>query len=247
MQSTLHGDGLGLAVVRLAPLLVLAILPIAGCETTPRSPPPPDKITMTCGMPTFAALPQTKEYQVKGGIAISVAANIFQCNVTNEVVETELTPGPLDSLALLGQPNPDFQHYKKVQTVTTPVFNVTPNRVSFKLKITNQGARVFRGAGTVLLYNVSGKNLSVSQHDYDGLTNLIVPPRTGTEVDVYGPPFTELGPQTTIALFLYDVVTKTDAAGNVTEKQNFEWYYNYAVQTKEQVGEVVHTTSFRRR
>jgi hypothetical protein len=31
-------------------------------------------------------------------------------------------------------------------------------------------------------------------------------------------------------------VTKTDVAGNITEKQNFEWYYNYTLQRKEETG-----------
>ena len=37
-----------------------------------------------------------------------------------------------------------------------------------------------------------------------------------------------------MGLFFYDVVTKTDNAGNVTEKQNFEWFYDYSVQLKEE-------------
>ena len=31
----------------------------------------------------------------------------------------------------------------------------------------------------------------------------------------------------TIGIFLYDVVTATDVAGNTTEKQNYEWYFTY--------------------
>jgi UDP-N-acetyl-D-mannosaminuronic acid transferase (WecB/TagA/CpsF family) len=44
--------------------------------------------------------------------------------------------------------------------------------------------------------------------------------------------------QTTIALFLYDVVSNTDAAGNITQKQNFEWFYNYTTESKQIAGEV---------
>ena len=43
---------------------------------------------------------------------------------------------------------------------------------------------------------------------------------------------------TTVGLFLYDVVTNTDAAGNVTEKQNFEWYFSYRGQLVEKEFEV---------
>jgi len=46
----------------------------------------------------------------------------------------------------------------------------------------------------------------------------------------------DLPDKTTIGLFIYDIVTKTDAAGNVTEKQNFEWYYNLETQLVQDSG-----------
>ena len=34
----------------------------------------------------------------------------------------------------------------------------------------------------------------------------------------------------TISIFLYDVVTATDVAGNTTEKQNYTWDFSYTMQ-----------------
>jgi hypothetical protein len=81
--------------------------------------------------------------------------------------------------------------------------------------------------------------MAIEQTAYAELTNVIVPPRAQQQVNIDGPSLSVLPDQTTIGLFLYDVATKTDAAGNVTEKQNFEWYYNYGVQRKEATGSIV--------
>jgi len=40
--------------------------------------------------------------------------------------------------------------------------------------------------------------------------------------EVYGPGIKSIPSECTIGLFFYDVPTKTDAAGNITEKQNSE-------------------------
>jgi hypothetical protein len=44
--------------------------------------------------------------------------------------------------------------------------------------------------------------------------------------------------RSTIGVFLFDVVTRTDDAGDVTEKQNSEWFFNYTPQLEETTGPV---------
>jgi hypothetical protein len=227
---------------------ILPVLLLSGCTMTPSAPAAPETVAMTCNMPVVSALAETKEYQVKGDIGISVAATTFECKSSTQTAEREIAPGPLDSLYLPANPSGTWANYMKTETVTSPVLKVSPQRLMFKVKINNQGARVFRGTGTVVLYNVSGKNISVKQTDYDGLTNIIVPPRSEAEVDIYGPEFEQLGQaKTTMALSLYDVATKTDAAGAITQKQNFEWLYNYSVEPKQDVGTVIRKTQIKAR
>ena len=64
---------------------------------------------------------------------------------------------------------------------------------------------------------------------------------------VYGPSFQDIPEKTTLGIFLYDVVIKIDNAGNIVEKQNFEWYYNYQTQIKEETAEVVKERGWVRR
>ena len=109
-----------------------------------------------------------------------------------------------------------------LETTSTPVYTVNPEKVAFRVKINNQMPRVFRGAGTVVLYNFGGKNTSISSQDYAELSNIIVPPRTEAEVTIYGPSFRDIPEKTTLGIFLYDVVIRTDNAGNIVEKHNYQ-------------------------
>jgi hypothetical protein len=59
----------------------------------------------------------------------------------------------------------------------------------------------------------------------------MIPPRTEEEIEIScGPASALKGTNGIIGLFVYDVVTKQNEAGVVTEKQNFEWYFNYTMQ-----------------
>jgi len=100
----------------------------------------------------------------------------------------------------------------------------------FQIHISNRLPRVFHGSGIAVLFNVAGKNQAIDPRGYASLVQLIVSPRGEEEVEIAGPSLETLPDQTTVGLFLYDVVTNTDAAGNTTEKQNFEWYFSYRVQ-----------------
>jgi hypothetical protein len=112
-----------------------------------------------------------------------------------------------------------------------PDLIVSPDRLVFHVNISNQMPRVFRGSGIAVQFNVAGKIAAVDSSGYGDLTNIIVPPRGEQEITVLGPPIEGIPAPSTIGLFFYDVVTNTDQAGNVTEKQNFEWYFSYQTQT----------------
>jgi hypothetical protein len=226
--------------VNIFPVLFLSIgvLSMAGCASSPGSAAAVPTETMHCIYPLIAALPQTTELQSKSGISISLASSTYQCTPAVNQTRQEVNMSFSEGLALGLQTNGHAELYKIVETTSRPVFKVVPDRIAFRIKINNEMPRVFRGAGTVVLYNFGGKNTSVSARDYSELSNIIVPPRTEAEVTIFGPPFEAVPDKTTLGIFLYDVVTKTDDAGNILKKENFEWYYNYQTQTKEDVGQV---------
>ncbi len=212
---------------------------VAGCAVQPIAPAANPQITVRCVYPTISPLAQTKELQSQGGINVSLAPGNFQCTKAGKQSKAVVSPTFGEQMEISLASGGKGQLYQLVETTITPIYTVNPDKIAFRVKINNQMPRVFRGAGTVVLYNFGGKNTSTSQQDYAELNNLIVPPRTEAEVTIYGPSFRDMPEKATLGIFLYDVVTRTDQAGNIVEKQNFEWYYNYQNQYKEDVAELV--------
>lgn len=215
---------------------------------------PKPVVTVRCVYPVITPLADTKELQKKGGINISFAPNNFECVDSVERTSKEIPRNTFDfneTYSLISFINAGAggkpENYKLMETTSTPVYAVKPNKVAFRIKINNQMPRVFRGAGTVVLYNFGGKNMSVNSQDYADLSNIIVPPRTEQEITIYGPSLQTIPENTTLGIFFYDVVTKTDNAGNIVEKQNFEWYYKYQTLIKEAAREIVTTRDWVRR
>jgi len=221
---------------RLIPLYLLA-----SCAPTQTQPPAPAAtIKVVCSYPQVSRLPETKETQTKGGVNISLAPNTFQCVRDSKKSMQEIQPtfGESMTQAATGK-DPNGLRY--VETSITPVFRVTPDKIAIRVKITNQMTHVFRGAGTIVQYNFGGKNASVSAQDYSDLAGLTIPPRSTAEVMIYGPSPKDLPEKTTLSIFLYDVITKTNDAGKAVEKQNFEWFYDFQMQRKEEMGDVLKT------
>lgn len=205
----------------------------AACAVNP-PPRSPEIARTSCLVPTFAALAETKEAQEKGGVQIAVAPLLYEAVSAVETTTRDIQPSFGDRLTA----PQGWQTMRFVERTTRPVLRVTPDRLRFRVRISNHLPRVFRGAGTVVQFNAAGKLVPLAPEGYAELGNVIVPPRSEAQVEIYGPPLEAVPDQATLGLFLYDVVTKTDAAGNVTEKQNFEWYFNYATQLREETGPV---------
>lgn len=207
---------------------VLAAL--AGCATNPPAP-----IVQTtpirCLVPTITALPETKEAQSKGGLEIGVAPAIYKAVRADKVTLTQAQPPPDWGSIIVG---PGHQNQLYVRESTEPRLVTQPRRLEFSVRINNQLSRVFRGAGSVVQFNVDGKLIPFGETDYRDFIMGIVPPRNETQLKIYGPALDMLKDKGTIGIFLYDVVTATDEAGRTTEKQNFTWYFNYTTQTVEQ-------------
>ncbi|MEO0228187.1 MAG: hypothetical protein ABIL70_09090 [candidate division WOR-3 bacterium] len=108
-----------------------------------------------------------------------------------------------------------------------PYYDVSPETLIFKLKLYNNLGHVFRPAGTVVSFLVDGKMVALDKAGYENFLSAIILPRQEQEYEIIGPPIATLPDSCTIAFLLFDMITQTDAAGNPTEKTNFEWYYTY--------------------
>jgi len=136
-------------------------------------------------------------------------------------------PGPLLAVGKQGQ-----VHVRRTTNFTAAV---EPDHLRFMLKVNNKMPRVFRGAGTVVQFNVGGRLQAVDQSAYQQILGAIIPPRQEQQIEIVGPALSSLtSDKGTIGVFLYDVVTNQNEAGVVIEKQNFEWYFDYTLQPQEQ-------------
>ena len=114
---------------------------------------------------------------------------------------------------------------------------VAPSKLAFTIRINNKLNRVFRGQGSVVQINVDGKMLSFDRVDYQQFINGIVPPRNEAAVSISADALSQLPDKGTIGIYLYDVITATDVAGNTTEKQNYEWFFSYTTKVVEERAE----------
>ena len=208
----------------LALLLVIGvILSIGGCAN-PASVAVPSTITLN--IPTITPQPETQYTQSKAGLEISVAP-VTHTAVIKEHVRVQSTNPPV-WVFFVGGVNDVY-----VEQTTYQTAKVEPGQLRFLVKINNKMPRVFYGKGTVVQFNAGGRLLAVDQSGYNMFLGAIVPPRQEQQIEIIGPPLSELTqPKGIIGIFLYDVVTNQDDSGKVTEKQNYEWYFDYQMEGK---------------
>jgi hypothetical protein len=200
-------------------LALLGVATLVGCQT---AQPPSTPTTISCNVPAITAIDGTPERQEKGGVEVSIVPVLYKAVRTNSVVIQQENP-PMASVLVVG--NPQDKVY--VRQTVTPRLEVEPSRLQFAVRVNNKLSRVFRGQGAVVQVNVAGKMIPFGNLDYAEFINGIVPPRNEAEFNIYALPVKDIPEKGTINISLYDVVTATDAAGNVSEKQNFEWNFSY--------------------
>lgn len=188
-------------------------------------PPAPRTATLSVDLPSLAILEGTGQSQTKGDLRITVSTETF---VAKESFRTEQQQVPPPSKwGLVAMPCPNGVYVERTQI---PELKVVPEGLAFHVHVNNQMPRVFRGSGLVVQFNIAGKVVNVDPSGYGDLVNVIIPPRSEQEISIAGPEISKIPSPSTVGLFFYDVVTKTDQAGNVSEKQNYEWYFSYRTQ-----------------
>jgi|GEM_PF-4068961 len=202
-------------------VLAATAIALVGCETMDATPPP-SHTTLQYRLPILTPVEPDKQEQEKDGIRVSVAPYTYTAKT---VVRREYRIAP--SLVVMQN-----QHPSEVREI--PSIAVTPDAVRLKVKIYNRLERVLRLAGTVVSFQIAGKQANVPKARYEDFLNGIILPRQEAEYEVGGPDLSDLPDNATIAFLLYDIVTATDAAGNPTQRSNFEFFYILSRQDKEQ-------------
>lgn len=205
-------------------LLALALLACPTFGSSGCMPPKKEAETtrLTWKLPVLSPLPETKVLQEKEGIQISVTPGTFEAAKVYEQQDKRV-PDPLIK-------SQNVLYYFERRNIPHAV--VKPDRLEFLVKLNNKMDRVFRGAGAVVSFQVSGKQVAVEQQNYAEFLNAIVTPRSELQVKVTGPALSSLPDECTVGIFFYDVVTDKDEAGNIKKRANFEWFYQHKTETK---------------
>ena len=227
------------------PLLTFALI-TAGCVTDQPAPPPPppQKVEMTAKVPSCTAADETKTSQDKGGIEIAIVPVLYNVSTQYKYDIKRINADFSTELNAQIQLGDNFGAYTYVLESAIPFLAPAPDRIKFSVRINNRLPRVFRGQGAVVQLNVGGKMMPFDKVDYAEFVNGIVPPRNEGTFEISGPKLSDFGengslPESgTIGVFIYDVVTAIDDAGNVTEKQNFEWYFTYSFDVRTGTAEI---------
>lgn len=221
--------------VILASFSGIVSLGLWGCATPTVTPP--QQVTARVTVPVVSPLPETQEAQEKGGLEIAVTPTVYTAEKYEKTTTRQTSPsmGGILVASLATGGNAAQQIW--VTVTKEQQLRVKPGRLQFSVRINNKLARVFRGQGAVVQFNVAGKLQPFGETDYKEFVDGIVPPRNESTFTILGPSIGSLPDQCTIGIYLYDVVTATDVAGNVTERQNYEWFFKYETHVVEQTVE----------
>jgi len=213
-------------------VFLLAIVAVGGAygqkKKTSKEAPQPTIVKLSAAVPSLAALEDTPQSQTKSGLRITLAPETYEAKESWNVQSRQVPPPSF--LGMVVQPSPSAVYLEQTRV---PSLTISPDRLVFHLHLNNQMSHVFRGSGIAVQFNAAGKVVPAEPSGYGDLTNIILPPRSEQEVDILGPQVATIKSPCTVGVFLFDVVTNTDLAGNVTEKQNFEWYFSYQTQAVE--------------
>lgn len=215
------------AILTAGLLSTFGISAFVGCVSAP--PPPVPKTTISAKVPGISPMAETKEAQEKGGVEIAIVPATYATATKQKYSVTPKSPGFGSMLGASIATGGKSANLIYVEETIIPFLEVVPGRLQFTVRVNNKLSRVFRGQGAVVQFNVAGKLVPFGETDYAEIINGIVPPRNENTFLIKGPRLDAIPDKGTIGIFLYDVITQTDVAGNVTEKQNYEWYFDYSV------------------
>jgi hypothetical protein len=211
-----------------AALLVVYLPTSAFAQKNKKEQPKPTIVKLSAAVPSLTALEETPQSQTKGGLRITLAPEAYKAEESWST-QSRILPPP-SKFGLVMPPSPDAVYMEKTRT---PSLTVSPDRLVFHIHLNNALPRVFRGSGIAVQFNIAGKVAASDPIGYGDLTNIILPPRGEQEITILGPKIADIPVPSTVGVFFYDVVTAMDQAGNVAEKQNFEWYFSYQTQATE--------------
>ncbi len=189
---------------------------------------PVDK-TFVIELPKVELLPGTKQLLVKEGVTISCEVVPFSAKRT-EAKKTSIT---------YADPNtPGFDVY---ETVATPVYSIKPDECQFKIRIKNNQDRVLKLIEMPIVLIVEGVQTSIQEKRLVEWKAALVIPGFEKEFEINVPKPKE--ETKSMYIGVYDVPILYDQAGNIKQKENFEWTFQLTKQEISRQDRIVYTYS----
>jgi hypothetical protein len=174
---------------------------------------PPENITISYALPVIKATAKTTQMQTKGGVTITVEIVPFNATLGVKQVKT------------IGYADPKKSGYDVYEVSNTPTYSVTPENIQFNIRIKNNEAVPLKLSDVGFALIVDGTQWSFPTGYLDDWNKGLILTGFDKTYTIKGPQLQGLYAAQVVYLFLNGVPTSYDEAGNVTKKNNFEWYF----------------------
>lgn len=176
----------------------------------------PTPYEITYELPLLKAVEQTKQDQVKGGVMVSCEVTPFEAVKTIYEEKEIFTADP---------EKPGYDIYKVGARAR---YEVKPDDVWFNIRIRNNQDRILKLKDVAIVMLVDGVAYNIPEEaKQDWVGGMLVKGFEKTQ-RIRGPKISGLATDKIVYVSVNDVPTAYNAAGEVTKKENFEWYYQVA-------------------
>lgn len=183
-------------------------------EVSRNTAPTPYEVTYE--IPALKAVEQTKQDQVKGGVTVSCEVTPFEAVKTMYEEKETVTADPN---------KPGYDIFK---VGTKARYEVKPDEVWFNIRIKNNQDRILKLKDVAIVMLVDGVAYNIpDEAKQDWVGGMLVKGFEKTQ-RIRGPKISGLATDKIVYVSVNDVPTAYNAAGDVTKKENFEWYYQVA-------------------
>lgn len=207
-----------------------------GCAAPPEPKAPTSEVKIaTFSIPLVTPVEEGKETQEKKGVTISVVPDAFQVKEHTDKrcipVHDESGNSSLGSLVTVksSSGDPDLKIY---ELTIDKHYSVEPDVVSFRVTVTNHTNHVVKLEGVVPRLNINSKQVNLRAEEIQALHQAVLIPEDTMTFTLRGPEWDPTSESAVIDFKLVDVAVDSDAAGNITSREHFNWTYKAVVEKK---------------
>lgn len=188
-----------------------------------------EPINFSYEYPVIKPINGTVQTQRKGGVTITCEVIPFEVSLKERVLKSVFYA------------DPKMPGYDIFEVARTPYASVTPEKFILNIKVKNNQDRILKIRETALLMQVDGVNYNMPEADTKEWYAAMVIKNGEFNYRVNGPDVNNLMDAKLVYLMINDVPTIMDAAGNIKNRENFEWYFECKKETVQKQSQKTYT------